>query len=302
MRVLLKKLLSFIFIGGKKRHNPAPIITDYYERGIEKEFRRPDDPENVIRINQNPPTGLPKKLCEYISVSGITQSARIEFVKDFINGNNRNIELLREPENSYDKNAVKVIGHWVDSVGNQKSTQIGYLPAETALKISKDYKNVKIGATIKALYVPIGSKNPGIRIDIWGPRAKKEDMVKNDIKFEFIKSEHDSKPGYFQNKHYTEYVEIVKDLKRANEYEKAEKLLLILVKAVEAESKANKCVPATWYYEQLAIIYRKQELYDKEIVILEQHIKGNKWLKNEPTDFIKRLNKVKELKFKKQMG
>ena len=296
MRVLIKKLLSFIFIGGKKRHNPAPIITDYYERGIEKEFRRPDDPENVIRINQNPPMGLPKKLYEYISVSGVTQSARIEFVKDFINGNNRNIELLREPENSYDKNAVKVIGHWVDSVGSQKSAQIGYLPAETALIISKDYKDLKIGATIKALYAPIGSKGPGIRIDIWGPRAKKEDMVKKDIQFEFIKSEPDSKPGYFQNKHYTEYVEIVKDLKRANEYEKAEKLLLILIKAVEAESKANECVPAWGYYEELAIIYRKQKLYDKEIVILEQYI-GNKWLKNEPTDFIERLNKVKKLKF-----
>ena len=126
-------------------------------------------------------------------------------------------------------------------------------------------------------------------------------MVKKDIKFEFIKSEPDSKPGYFQDKRYNEYVEIVKDLKRANEYEKAEKLLLILVKAAEAESKVNECDPAPWFYEQLAIIYRKQELYDKEIVILEQYI-GNKWLKNEPTEFIERLNKVKELKFKKQMG
>lgn len=297
---LFKKLLSFISTGDEKRHNPAPIITDYYERGVEKEFRRPDDPENVIRINQNPPMGLPKKLYEYIGVSGITQSGRIDFVKDFINGNNRNIELVREPENYYDKNAVKVIGHWVDGVNNQKSEQIGYLPAETALIISKDYKDVKIGATIKALYAPIGLKSPGIRIDIWGPRTKKGDMVKKDIKFEFIKSEPDSKPGYFQNKHYTEYVEIIKDLKRASEYEKAEKLLLIIIKAIEAESKADECAPPCGYYEDLAIIYRKQKLYDKEIIILEQYI-GNKWLKNEPAEFIERLNKVKEIKFKNQM-
>ncbi len=293
----LKKLLSFIFTSDEKKPNPAPIITDYYERGIEKEFRRPDDPENVIRINQKPPSGLPNKLYEYTSVSGVNQSTRVEFVKDFINGKNRSIELLREPENLYDKNAVKVIGHWTDKVGNQKSAQIGYLPAEIALKISKDYKNVKIGATIKALYRPIGSKSPGIRIDIWGPRIKKEDKVKKDIKFEFIKSEPDSEPGYFQGKHYTEYVEVVKDLKRANEYEKAEKLLLILIKAVEAESRANKYVPASWYYEQLAVIYRKQKLYDKEIAILEQYNR-NKFLKDEPIEFIKRINKVKELKLK----
>ncbi len=168
---MLKKLLSFI--GGKKSRKPAPIITDYYERGIEKEFRRPDDPENIIRINQKVPKGLPKKLYEYISVAGVAHSTRIESVKDFIiNGNNRNIELIREPENLYDKNAVKVIGHWSDNVGNQKSTQIGYLPAETALKIAKDYKDVEIGVTIKALYMPVGPKSPGIKIGIWGPRAK----------------------------------------------------------------------------------------------------------------------------------
>lgn len=78
------------------------------------------------------------------------------------------------------------------------------------------------------------------------------------------------RPGYYLGKHYTEYVNIIKELKRAREYEKVEQLLLALVDAVEAESKANNWNVAPWYYEQLAIIYRKQKDTSKEIRILER--------------------------------
>lgn len=72
-------------------------------------------------------------------------------------------------------------------------------------------------------------------------------------------------------KYYTKYVDTVKELKRTREYEKAEQLLLALVDAVEAESKAKNWVVAPWYYEQLAIIYRKQKQLDKEIAILQRY-------------------------------
>lgn len=81
------------------------------------------------------------------------------------------------------------------------------------------------------------------------------------------------KPGYYQGKHYTDYVDLVKQLKRIGEYDKAEKLLLSLVEAVESESKKENCGVAPWYYEQLAIIYRKQGNLLKEFEILERFSK-----------------------------
>jgi hypothetical protein len=294
-----KSIASFRSI--KQERKPAPIIIDYYERGFEKEFRRPDDPEKVIRINQKSPKGLPKKLYEYINVSGVTHNTRIDNVKDFIiNGSKRNIMLIREPENLYDKNAVKVIGNWIDKTMNQKKEQLGYIPSEIAADLAKKYKDARISATIKALFIPVGQESPGIRIDIWGPKSKKKDLINKDIKFKFKQNEPDSNPGYFQNKHYTEYVETIKDLKRAEKYKEAEKLLLILIKAVEIESEAKDWSLAPYYYRQLAIIYRKQKLYDKEIAILERYIRKNKkWSKDRPFEFIKRIEKAKKFKTNK---
>jgi hypothetical protein len=31
---------------------PAPVVAEPYARGVEAEFRLPDDPEHVIRINR----------------------------------------------------------------------------------------------------------------------------------------------------------------------------------------------------------------------------------------------------------
>ena len=78
------------------------------------------------------------------------------------------------------------------------------------------------------------------------------------------------KPGYYNGKHYITYIEEVENLKRNGNLEEAERLLLELVKATEEENKKEKMGVAPWYYEQLAIIYRKQKYYDKEIAILEQ--------------------------------
>lgn len=81
----------------------------------------------------------------------------------------------------------------------------------------------------------------------------------------------DSKPGYHNGKHYTEYVENIKEMKRANLNVEAINLLLNLVDEVEAESKANNHSPAPWYYEQLAILYRKEKRNNDEISILNRY-------------------------------
>jgi hypothetical protein len=57
------------------------------------------------------------------------------------------------------------------------------------------------------------------------------------------------RPGYYQGRHYTTYVEEVKALKRSGDNEAVEWLLLALIDATEAESRANEegvapaCIP-----------------------------------------------------------
>jgi hypothetical protein len=98
------------------------------------------------------------------------------------------------------------------------------------------------------------------RLTRWNVRLTQEELMS---------SSRDS-AGYVDGKHFTEYVEDVKDLKRAGDMDSAEPLLLRLVDATESECAVDGWGVAPWYYEQLAIVYRRQRLYDKEVAILER--------------------------------
>lgn len=78
------------------------------------------------------------------------------------------------------------------------------------------------------------------------------------------------KAGLVNRKHYTEYVSSVKELKRQGKLDRAETLLLRLIRAVEEEAEAENWIVAPWYYEQLAIIYRRQKAKTKELDILKR--------------------------------
>ncbi|MGQ0669703.1 MAG: HIRAN domain-containing protein [Actinomycetota bacterium] len=80
-----------------------------------------------------------------------------------------------------------------------------------------------------------------------------------------------SGPGTIDGRHYTAYVEEVRRLRREGNDEEAERLLLRLVDAVEAEARAEGWGVAPWYYEQLAIIYRKRKDHEAEVAILERY-------------------------------
>lgn len=62
-----------------------------------------------------------------------------------------------------------------------------------------------------------------------------------------------------QGRHFTEYVDEVRSLKREGRLEEAARLRLNLVRATEAESRATGDGIAPWYYEHLAIPHRKQK-------------------------------------------
>ncbi len=102
-----------------------------------------------------------------------------------------------------------------------------------------------------------------------------------------------SDPGFYRGRHYTEYVEVVQDLKRHNDLDEAEKLLFSLVAATETESRVKNWGVAPWYYEQLAIIYRQKQELREELRILErlskqQHAPGDK-----PAKLLERLKKLR---------
>jgi hypothetical protein len=76
--------------------------------------------------------------------------------------------------------------------------------------------------------------------------------------------------GLYQGRHYTEYVDDIRDLKKADPA-RAEELLLALIDVVEAEAKVRRWKPAPAYYKHLAILLRRRKEYAGEVAILERH-------------------------------
>jgi len=102
--------------------------------------------------------------------------------------------------------------------------------------------------------------------------------------------------GFYRGKHYTKYVDRVKYLIKEDKLEAAEKLLLELVSATENESKHNKYGVAPWYYERLAIIYRKKKDTISEIEILERYANQKHAPGATPPKLLARLEKLKSPK------
>jgi hypothetical protein len=114
--------------------------------------------------------------------------------------------------------------------------------------------------------------------------------------------------------HYTDNVEIIKQLKRDNKYDDAIELLLESIEMTEQESKKADSAPTSedkfaflsegvastwgvspWYYEQLAIIYRKQKKYAEEVAILERYDRQPKAAGVGPKKLADRLINAREL-------
>lgn len=112
----------------------------------------------------------------------------------------------------------------------------------------------------------------------------------------------DSTPGFIKGQHFTTYIDTFKQLRREGKLDEAEKMLLKIIEATEAESNYTGRGVAPAYYEYLAIIYRKQKQYEKEVAILmrfkeQKHAPGAR-----PPKLIERLEKAKELAKNKKTG
>lgn len=249
----------------------APIIEEINERGYNNDFRLSSDDIDVIRINQQPPGGLPKKAKEFVAVVGLTKENRHIFVEKFIKGSNRRIELRKEPTNPYDCNAIEVYGY-CEYEGESIDSKLGYIPKEIAKALSK---KEKIGATIKYMTLPYLTRGLNIKIDIWTERAKSTKKIEKQYKQIVI-----PKDPVDRN---LKGIELEKD----GFLDNAMELYELNIKGGFGGNHP---------YDRLAIIYRKRKQYTEEIRVLERGIEVFSELKkiSSRMDIDPKLNKFKE--------
>ncbi|CAN5650030.1 hypothetical protein BH23CHL2_BH23CHL2_25780 [soil metagenome] len=77
--------------------------------------------------------------------------------------------------------------------------------------------------------------------------------------------------GYLDGRHYTEYAGEIKQLKRDRKHDEALDLLNRIIDVIELESETTGRPAPPWYYEQAAIIHRKEQDYPAEIAVLQRY-------------------------------
>lgn len=189
-----------------------------------------------------------------LEVAGV--SFRKSDAASFATSKNGWLELEREHGNKHDKNALKVIGCSKGFFGTKRRF-IGYVPKDVAKKIVEGGFWGRIRLRLLKTYVSDGGFIE-ILFQILGPKGQKHQF---------------NPPESQEGGHYTEYVEHVKQLKAEDRNDEAIELLLRLVNETEKEAKAHgkEWGVAPWYYEQLAVIYRKEKRYNDEVQILERY-------------------------------
>jgi len=225
----------------------APIIDSPPERGFDNDYRRSSDPEHVIRVNQRPPKGFPKKVKEYVKVAGISQPDTTKNAIAFICGSQRSVNMKKEPDNPIDPKAIKINGSWKANNKNF-SGKLGYLPAEITEELMKADSEFAYGVTLDAMFIPHEIKGVGVRISIWAPRAKKKEV---------------------KDKPFDATIKVPDDPVERNLFGKELEDEGLIFNAIACyQANVNERFDGSFPYERLAIIFRKQKEYSKEIEVL----------------------------------
>lgn len=234
-------------------------------------------------------TGADSMICR---VAGVSHRARDLQRKEFSPGHP--LVLRPEPENPYDPNAV---GAW-DQSGR---VQIGFLPREKAPGVAASFRRRQPKAAM--VLQELRKSEDGERVSLvilihpLGPvqLELEEGKPAPDEESSTPKRRRDPDgPGMVRGWHFTEWVEAVKELRRRGDEPAAQELLLQLVDATEAEARVDGYGVAPWYYEQLAISYRKGGELEKEVAILERYATQRHAPGASPPKLLERLEKAKQ--------
>ena len=197
--------------------------------------------------------------------------------------------LFREPDNPYDEDAICV---------RVNGERVGYFPAEYA----PDYGDVfdelaeRVHAGACAAVIAGGFRlDSGGRaaLGIWLDLAEPEHVFEGPARDTGLSAGRNGEAGYYERRHYTEYVEQVKQLKRDSRLDEAVKLLTSLVSATEAEALSAGTGVAPWYYEQLAIVHRKRKDDEAEVAILQRYAGQTRAPGSGAQRLVERLEKVR---------
>ncbi len=163
------------------------------------------------------------------------------------------LELERDTGNRHDPNAIKVFGCNKGFFGTKRRF-IGYVPKEVSRAIAEGGYLGQIRPRLLKTYV--GDQGfVEILFQVLGPKGKK---------YEFRQT---NTP---KGDHCSDFVDRVEQLVQKEKYDDAIQLLHTLVASTEKEARKAREGVAPWYYEKLAIIYRKQKRYEDEVSILER--------------------------------
>ena len=78
--------------------------------------------------------------------------------------------------------------------------------------------------------------------------------------------------GYVRGRHFTEWTEEVKQLKRDGKQQDVIDLCLEAIEATEAECKVDRLSVAPWWYEQVALAARRSGQPDVERSAMERYL------------------------------
>lgn len=210
--------------------------------------------------------------------------------------------LIPEPENRFDGNAIAVHG---------PTGRLGYLAREDSARYAPTFEALSEagydgGSCVGLLNGGDSSRpNYGVVLMLAYPEVCEAHMeISGPGSDGGARRSVSTEPGrgMLRGKHYTSYVDEVRTLRRHGQNESAEKLLLQLVEVVEAEASQDGCGVAPWYYEQLAIIYRKRQDADAEVAILERYASAPHAPGVGPEQLRKRLEKARALAGRTDIG
>ncbi|MBY0445702.1 MAG: hypothetical protein K2Q15_10890 [Burkholderiales bacterium] len=180
-----------------------------------------------------------------LPVAGISYQA--EAAARFVQDADLWIEFERDHLNVHDKNAIKVIG--CAGYGRSARYFLGYVPAEIAAKIVEKGYFDQVKPRLLKTYLSEGGYVE-ILFQLLGLKGRRA--------------------AYGKPANAVDSVAQVKYLKEERRHKEAIALLLKVVNKTEKEALRKNQGVAPWCYEELAIIYRKENQLDKEIAILER--------------------------------
>lgn len=224
---------------------------------------------------------------ERLEIAGVSYH-RDEAAK-FIRGNDLWLEFERDAANPHDKNAIKITGCSKGLFGINRYF-LGYVPADVARAVVEGDYFEKVRPRLLKTYLG-ATGYAEILFQILGPKGER---------FIYERADPESLPQsqLARDAHFTDFVSQVKYLKQQKRHQEAIDLLLRLVAATEGEAERDKTGVAPWYYEQLAMLYRKDKKHDEEIEILERFERQPKSPGVGPEKLAQRLQQARALRDK----